>query len=250
MNINDMIQWIQHPEMLNEDTLQDLEQIVKKYPYFQTARLLYLHNLYMLHSDKFGFELRRSTLYITDRRTIFNMIEGKNYEVKAQQHSHDKVEKKSKDRTLTLIDGYLNEMPKEKNSHVQANIAVDYASYLMQQQSEEGDEDGEENANELRRQDLIDGFINQDEQERKKELNSAPDNANVTKEEKAQESVEENNDENYFTETLAKIYIKQHRYDKALEIIRKLNLKYPQKNIYFADQIRFLEKLIINNKQK
>ena len=57
-------------------------------------------------------------------------------------------------------------------------------------------------------------------------------------------------DESYFTETLAKIYVKQQRYDKALEIIKKLNLKYPKKNAYFADQIRFLEKLIINAKSK
>ena len=57
-------------------------------------------------------------------------------------------------------------------------------------------------------------------------------------------------DDSYFTETLAKIYIKQRRYSKALEIIRKLNLKYPKKSIYFADQIRFLEKLVINEKTK
>mgnify|MGYP006910457241 FL=1 len=36
---------------------------------------------------------------------------------------------------------------------------------------------------------------------------------------------------------------------KALEIIKKLSLNYP-KNAYFADQIRFLEKLIINAKSK
>ena len=52
------------------------------------------------------------------------------------------------------------------------------------------------------------------------------------------------------SETLAKIYVKQQKYDKALEIIKKLNLKNPKKNAYFADQIRFLEKLIINTKSK
>ena len=57
-------------------------------------------------------------------------------------------------------------------------------------------------------------------------------------------------DDSCFTETLAKIYIKQRRYDKALEIIKKLSLNYPKKNAYFADQIRFLEKLIINAKSK
>ena len=53
-----------------------------------------------------------------------------------------------------------------------------------------------------------------------------------------------------FTETLSKIYVKQGKYEKALEIIKHLNLNYPKKNAYFADQIRFLEKLIINNKNK
>ena len=51
-------------------------------------------------------------------------------------------------------------------------------------------------------------------------------------------------DDTYFTETLARIYLKQHRYDKALEIIRSLYLNFPNKSIYFADQIRYLEKLI------
>ena len=54
----------------------------------------------------------------------------------------------------------------------------------------------------------------------------------------------------FFTETLAAIYIKQKKYERALEIIRSLYLKYPEKNIYFADQIRFLEKLIRNNNYK
>ncbi len=56
-------------------------------------------------------------------------------------------------------------------------------------------------------------------------------------------------DDGIFTETLASIYIKQGRYLKAIEIIRKLSLKYPKKNRYFADQIRYLEKLIITNKK-
>ena len=59
--------------------------------------------------------------------------------------------------------------------------------------------------------------------------------------------MKKDDEEGYFTETLARIYIKQGRYSKALEIIKRLNLIYPKKNAYFADQIRFLEKLIINN---
>lgn len=52
------------------------------------------------------------------------------------------------------------------------------------------------------------------------------------------------------TESFAKILIKNHNYSKALEIIQELNLKNPEKSIYFADQIRFLKKLIINESKK
>jgi len=47
------------------------------------------------------------------------------------------------------------------------------------------------------------------------------------------------------SESLAKIYIKQHRYDKAYEIISQLSLNYPEKSIYFADQLRFLKKIML-----
>lgn len=53
--------------------------------------------------------------------------------------------------------------------------------------------------------------------------------------------------ENIFTETLARIYIKQKQYDKAKRIFEKLNLKFPEKSSYFADQIEKIDKLITNN---
>ncbi len=47
-------QWIQHPETLNRDTLYELRTLVARYPYFQSLRLLYLKNLYVLHDINFG----------------------------------------------------------------------------------------------------------------------------------------------------------------------------------------------------
>lgn len=46
-------------------------------------------------------------------------------------------------------------------------------------------------------------------------------------------------------EALAKIMVKNGNYRKALEIISDLNLKNPKKSVYFADQMRFLQKLIL-----
>lgn len=51
------------------------------------------------------------------------------------------------------------------------------------------------------------------------------------------------------SESLAKIYIKTHRYERAYEILNDLSLRFPGKNRYFADQLRFLRKLIRNEQQ-
>ena len=45
------------------------------------------------------------------------------------------------------------------------------------------------------------------------------------------------------TETLAKVFTKQKKYNKALEAYQILILKYPEKNSFFADQIKKIKKL-------
>ena len=53
-----LYEWIKHPEYLNRETLYELRTLLARYPYFQTARLLYLKNLFLLHDVAFGEELR------------------------------------------------------------------------------------------------------------------------------------------------------------------------------------------------
>ena len=80
-------QWIQHPETLNRDTLYELRTLVARYPYFQSLRLLYLKNLYLLHDINFGAELRKAVLYVADRRVLFYFIEGDRYTLKSRKVS-------------------------------------------------------------------------------------------------------------------------------------------------------------------
>lgn len=78
-------QWIQHPETLNKDTLYELRTLVTRYPYFQSLRLLYLKNLYLLHDISFGAELRKAILHVADRRKLFYLIEGERYILKPRK---------------------------------------------------------------------------------------------------------------------------------------------------------------------
>ena len=45
------------------------------------------------------------------------------------------------------------------------------------------------------------------------------------------------------TETLAKIYVKQEKFNKAIKAYDILSLKYPKKSSFFADQINDIKKL-------
>ncbi|MBC2844597.1 hypothetical protein [Winogradskyella flava] len=56
-----------------------------------------------------------------------------------------------------------------------------------------------------------------------------------------------NNDEgvsdSLMTETLARIYLEQKNYDKAIQSYKILSLKYPEKSSFFADQIKLIKEL-------
>ena len=244
---------IKHPEHLDRDTLYELRSMLALYPYFQTARLLLLQNLYLLHDPSFDEELRRAAIYITDRRVLFQMIEAAHYKLMAPQAKTDKPgteeEEEGSSRTLSLIDNFLETIPKNdekeeadkpRRKPTPADAAVDYVAYLLESETSE---DTAEETPKLIGQNLIDTFINNDKG--KIVLNDTPEFTPEVENESKED--EKESEEGFFTETLARIYIKQGRYSKALEIIRRLSLQYPKKNAYFADQIRFLEKLIINN---
>lgn len=55
-------------------------------------------------------------------------------------------------------------------------------------------------------------------------------------------SVSENDD--ILTETLASIYLKQKKFDKAINIFKKLSLKYPEKSSYFASRIDDIQRQV------
>lgn len=244
----DLATLIKHPERLDKDTLYDLRSYLALHPCVQPARLLLLQNLYLLHDSTFDEELRRSAIYITDRRKIFNLIEAAHYQLR---HTEKKPAEKAPqgDRTISLIDDFLNSIPdkddektkREKRKPTPADAAYDYVAYLLE--TSDDDESSEDTTPKMKGQNLIDDFINNDSG--KITLKDEP--------EYVPEITDDNDsggdsDSGYFTETLAKIYIKQGHYEKALEIFRNLGAARTKHNLYYADQMRFLEKLIANNK--
>ncbi|MBP3518897.1 MAG: hypothetical protein J6K31_10975 [Parabacteroides sp.] len=253
MKAADLYRLMENPDLLTEETLSQLRQIVDEFPYFQVARMLYLKNLAVLHDIRFGAELKKMAIYVPDRRKLFTLIEGERFGL---QLSPAQEEKEASDDSFSLIDAFLSnheeEEPKAGTSLLfQPSASSDYLYWSLTNENARTEEKGEEVR--LQHQELIDSFIKNEEQrapgsglalDREETGASVPENLAALEENRHKPL-----DDSYFTETLAHIYVKQKRYEKALQIIKNLNLKYPEKNVYFADQIRFLEKLIINTKK-
>ena len=213
-----------------------------------------LKNLYLLHDPTFDEELRRAAVYITDRRVIINLVEAAHYKLNRPQ-----IQVPEGNRTMSLIDTFLSSIPADTEENdgqkteergdrrkpTAVDATVDYMAYLLAADFEEEPSKTETKKPEMKGQNLIDDFINsngrfelQEKPEYKPEVPAEPEDS------------EKLPADEFLTETFAGIYIKQGRYLKALEIIKRLNLNFPKKNAYFADQIRFLEKLIVNSEQK
>jgi hypothetical protein len=55
---------------------------------------------------------------------------------------------------------------------------------------------------------------------------------------------EETENDEFITETLSRIYLKQGHYQKAIDSFKRLSLKFPEKSVYFAQQIEEIKKLL------
>lgn len=235
-----VIDYIRQPENLDSQSLEHLRGIVEKYPYYHAARILLLKALYQMHDPSFDEQLRKAAIYVPARNTLFQMFQAPSLTPDSPTKRTARAEHAEgmTKRTDSLIDTFLDTIPKSPQNTTPriVDATVDYMAYLMQMETGTSTT----NAPRMTGQEYIDDFLIKNEG--RFDLEDLPAG------ETPQGMPEAKNDmgTGILTEAMARIYIKQGKFDKAIEIIRRISLKYPKKNRYFADQIRFLEKLIIN----
>ena len=254
----DLIEFIQDTSKLSAETLPKLKEIVDKYPFFQTARLLYVANLYLLHDAAFGAELRRASVMVPDCTALFKLTEGVNYQIENAAVSSSLIETESDaNRTISLIDSFLTNQPTDENIDKSeqpsiTDLTTDYASFLMQQdeQPEKNETPDDSNAPKLRGANLIDTFIEETKGKQRVEMPTLSEDYLAAADDMEKDFISptiSDEDEEIYTESMVNIYIKQQRFEQALEILRKICANNPKKSSNFAAQIKLLEIIIAKN---
>lgn len=244
----------QFMSLLDEPTSQIpvelVDELARCYPSFTLpATIMLARDKGVLDADTRRRITERLALNAPDRSTLYRLIEPDGNRFSGFYPDEKRPEPVStNDAITTFISNYGTHDPKEDEmlERLIFNPTPDYAQLLAQEEEKsipdlsEASDDSQDaliNAFIIKSREQAGHFPSSSEQETEEPpvmSDDSPINApKVT-------------DDSLLSESLAKIYIKQRRYAKAYEIISNLSLNYPEKSIYFADQLRFLRKLIVN----
>ena len=253
MNTSDFTYLLHYPSALNKDQVRHVSSIIEEFPYFQSARAIYLKGLKDLGSFKYNQELKTTAAYTTDRSVLFDFITSEVFlqnEVSTHiKHNFDQIKtlkvddfqdissqlsvKKNPESKLEL--GKPLEFDRAETYSFSEWLSLTLKKPIDRTTSSEPKKDSSRDEKFA----LIDAFISN--KPKLKPLDKHSKLINI-----AEDSVFETED--LMTETLARIYVEQKNYDKAIQSYRILSLKYPEKSSLFADQIQAIK--VIQEKNK
>ena len=79
MTTTDFTYLLQHPEALTSKQISDVQSVIQEFPYFQSARALYLKGLKFKESFRYNQELKTTAAHTTDRSVLFDFITSDNF---------------------------------------------------------------------------------------------------------------------------------------------------------------------------
>lgn len=237
-----------------------MEEAAAKYPYFLLPALLYVQrNRDSIDADERSRLIERLSTLASDRVALFDAL-GEDSSRFADFYPPE--EKPVTPDTETTISSFLDHFGNSDEKEIAAlnqmifNPVPDYSTVLAAEEERSTPSEEEINGEGVSATDaLINRFIAQSKEKMghfPATVVENPVSAEPEPEKLPSDPIKKpsSTDDSTFSESLAKIYIKQGKYSKALEIIKNISLKFPEKSIYFADQIRFLRKLVINEQIK
>ena len=202
MNKNEYVNILQNPSEFTKEQIGFINSLIKDFPFFQSSRAIYLKVLKNTENFKYNQELKLTAAYTTDRSILFDFITSNEFQ-------QEKIVFNKNELKNAKLSNTKNEKTKDQIVEFQKNDMHTFSEWLT-----------------LSKLKPIDRNSNKKKEDKNYDL----------------EVVYEDNHNDLMTEALAKLYLSQKNYKKAIQSYKILSLKFPEKSSYFADQIKKIKK--------
>jgi hypothetical protein len=230
MTQEEFISLVKQPESVAAQHVSDLKEMVERFPYFVPSRILLTKSLQLSNSIHFEAHLKTTTVFIPSRRWLYYYLYPEKL-LSAEPYRREKNAKSGGDYfdMLNVVESgggdtrqsLKNLADKLKSARSLVNIPTVPLKIHSDKVAE--NIDVETSVNELDRKvvEVVDANL-----------------VDVSVSQSFEKS-----------EANAKKLISERKYNEAIVILKELNLNNPKKSVYFADQIRFLEKVVSKSKK-
>jgi tetratricopeptide (TPR) repeat protein len=282
MNLTDYTYLINKPNTITELQTLALEKVLDEFPFFQSARALRLKGLYNQDSFKYNSALKVTATNTTDRTVLFDFITSDSF-IAIQKDLYDKktlglldinviddelidTERKAEFKANTLEQSLLTSIKgastvevqdysKESEEKLAIGKPLDFSKsekhsfqeWLQLSRTRPIDRandaiknttEVQQEKNKKKKSDIIDKFI-----EASPKISPIKHGVAST----ARIDINKEDHSYLMTETLARVYLEQKKYQKAIQAYEILIMKYPEKSSFFADRITDIKILQQNN---
>jgi tetratricopeptide (TPR) repeat protein len=282
MNLTDYTYLINKPNTITELQTLALEKVLDEFPFFQSARALRLKGLYNQDSFKYNSALKVTAANTTDRTVLFDFITSDSF-IAIQKDLYDKktlglldinviddelidTGRKAELKANTLEKSLLTSIKGASTVEVQdfskeseEKLAIDkpldfsksekhsFQEWLQLSRTRPIDRandaiknttEVQQEKNKKKKSDIIDKFI-----EASPKISPIKHGVAST----ARIDINKEDHSYLMTETLARVYLEQKKYQKAIQAYEILIMKYPEKSSFFADRITDIKILQQNN---
>ena len=216
MQPEQLLSIIKQPQNITLSDVQELKKILHQYPYFQLAYTLLAKVAYDEYPEKCQEEIQLSAIYATDRNHLKLLLENK----------------LSYAENILKINVKKIVYPATNNKKNNTDIEISSTDFINSYISTIGSKEKKEisKIKSLEQLNIIENFIKEGGKFNpltNKEISLEESSIDFTKESTILH-------DNLLTESLAQVMLKQGKFERAIEIYKKLKIKYPEKEAYFS----------------